>query len=141
MTLRTIIGLLAMSAALTACDDDKDAKADGGADKDAKAKQVQADTEKLNKRCEQLGNACGSEDKHKQKITEECKAAGKTHIEKGCTDKAIAVYDCFEKELCVKENKIWAMDDFRVLTTRHKKCVEQRKAGNDCVGVAEAEGK
>jgi len=88
----------------------------------------------LEKRCDQLAKACGDADKHVSKIADECKAAAKKQTEKKCDAKAISAYDCYEKELCGKEDKVWALDDLRVLTDRHKKCVAERDAARDCVG-------
>ena len=86
----------------------------------------------LDKRCEQLAKACGDKDKHSDKLADECKQAAQKQTEKTCTDKAVAAYDCYEKELCGKEDKVWALDDFRVLADRHKKCVAERDALKDC---------
>jgi hypothetical protein len=123
---------------LTACDDEGAGKADAG---DSKAPEKQPSSEeaaaKLNKRCEELGKACGDKEKHQDGITAECKEAAKTHVEKGCADKALAAYDCYEKELCEKVKKIWVLDDFRVLTERHEKCVNERKAESECIAPAE----
>jgi len=88
----------------------------------------------LDKRCETLAKACGDEDKHITKIVEECKQAAQKQEEKKCVDKATAAYDCYEKELCGKTDKVWALDDFRVLADRHSKCVAERDAARDCVG-------
>ncbi|HEX5058882.1 MAG TPA: hypothetical protein VFV99_05950 [Kofleriaceae bacterium] len=87
----------------------------------------------LDKRCEQLAKACGDKDKHIEKITGECKQAAQKQTEKTCMDKAIAAYDCYEKELCGGE-KVWALDDFRVLADRHKKCTAERDALKECTG-------
>ena len=89
----------------------------------------------LDKRCEQLAKACGDKDNHVAKIVEECKQAAKQQVEKGCADKATAVYDCYEKELCGGTDKVWALDDLRVLADRHKKCVAERTAGGDCTAT------
>jgi len=99
-----------------------------------KSAKTQASAADLDKRCEQLGNTCGDKDKHDEKITAECKQAAKEQVEKGCTDKAIAVYDCYEKELCGKGDKVWTVDDLRVLADRHNKCVAERAADRECVG-------
>ena len=118
--------------ALTACKDGDESKPDAG-EKAAPATQA---GDRLGKRCEQLGKACGAKDKHEEKITGECKAAAKAQADKGCTDKVVALYDCYEKEICEPVNKVWAMDDFRVLVDRHKKCEAERKASDECVGDA-----
>jgi hypothetical protein len=91
-------------------------------------------TADLDQRCEQLGKACGDNDKHAQKIVEECKQAAAKQVESGCTDKAIAAYDCYEKELCARGDQVWTIDDFRVLSDRHMKCVAERNASRECVG-------
>ena len=88
----------------------------------------------LESRCEQLAKTCGDGDKHVSKIADDCKQAAAKQAEKTCTDKVKAAYDCYEKELCGKEDKVWALDDLRVLTDRHKKCVAERDAVADCVG-------
>lgn len=93
-----------------------------------------AKTAELDKRCEQLAKACGDKDKHIEKLVGECKEAAKKQVEGGCKDKAIAAYDCYEKELCSEGEKVWALDDFRVLSDRHKKCVAERDAARDCTG-------
>jgi hypothetical protein len=87
----------------------------------------------IEKRCEQLGRVCGDKDKHDQKIIDGCKAAATKQVEKGCTDQAAAVYDCYEKELCGGDEKVWALDDLRVLADRHKKCETERAALRECV--------
>jgi hypothetical protein len=88
----------------------------------------------LDKRCEQLAKGCGDKDKHVDKIVDDCKAAAKKQVDKGCVDKAVAVYDCYEKELCGKEDKVWALEDLRVLADRQNKCTAERTALKDCVG-------
>ena len=88
----------------------------------------------LESRCDQLAKTCADGDKHVSKLAEECKQAAAKQAEKSCGDKAKAAYDCYEKELCGKEDKVWALDDLRVLTDRHKKCVAERDAVRDCVG-------
>lgn len=90
-------------------------------------------TAEIDKRCEQLGRVCGDKDKHDQKIIDECKQAAKKQVENSCTDKAAALYDCYEKELCGGEEKVWALDDLRVLADRHKKCSAERSALRECV--------
>src|SRR5262245_41902651 len=87
--------------------------------------------EKLEKRCEQLANTCGDKEKKTDKLLGECKAAAKKQVDAKCEDKAIATYDCFEVELCGAE-KVWSMDDFRVLADRHKKCIAERDALKAC---------
>ena len=39
------------------------------------------------------------------------------------------------KEIC-EADKVWAMDDFRVLVDRHKKCAAERTASEACIGNA-----
>jgi hypothetical protein len=93
--------------------------------------------DKLVARCETLAKACGEKDKHQEKIVEECKQAAKQQAEKGCSDKALAAYDCYEREICGKVGKVWALDDFRVLTTRHNKCADERNAAVECVAMSD----
>jgi hypothetical protein len=118
MALRRLLGCLPVAAlalcALTACKGDA------------------AKTVEIDKRCEQLGRTCGDKDKHDEKIIDECKQAAKQQAISGCTEKVIDVYDCYEKELCGTGEKVWALDDLRVLADRHKKCVAERKASGDC---------
>ena len=98
-----------------------------------KSKKDDPNSPDLDARCEQLGKACGDSDKHTAKIVDDCKQASLKQIEKSCTDKARVAYDCYEKELCGKADKVWALDDLRVLTGRHKKCVAETTAVADCV--------
>ena len=139
MTRRRLFGCLPVAAlavcALTACKDDSgDSKQDAGATATpSKQAAAPASAEQLSKRCEQLGKACGELDKHQQAITNECKQAAKKQVEKGCAGKTIAAYDCFEREICAKITKVWALDDFRVLVDRHLTCVVERSDSNECV--------
>ena len=102
--------------------------------KDKKGDAAKEGTTDLDKRCEQLAKACSDTEKHIDKLVGECKQAAKVQIEKGCTDKAMAVFDCYEKELCGGTDKVWAIDDLRVLADRKSKCTAERKAGRECVG-------
>jgi len=88
----------------------------------------------LEARCEELAKACGDNDKHVAKLLDECKLAAKTQAEKGCAAKATAAYDCYEKNLCGKADKVWALDDLRVLADRKSQCVTERTAASECVG-------
>ena len=81
--------------------------------------------------CEQLGKTCGDNDKHGEKITADCKAAPP---KAGCEDKTNALYGCYEKELCGKSDKVWALEDLRVLADRKSKCAAERAAVAECVG-------
>ncbi len=94
---------------------------------------TQASAADLDKRCEELGKACGDNDKHVEKIIDECKQAAKRQVEKGCTDKALAAYSCYEKDVCGNGDKVWAVDDLRVLADRHSKCVAEGSASRECV--------
>lgn len=84
-------------------------------------------------RCEALGEACGDSDKHDRKITKECEQAAKEPVAKGCTKETIAVYNCYQKQLCGKKDKIWALNDLRVLSKRHRQCLAERKVRRECV--------
>ena len=130
MAIRRLLGCLGVAALAlctwTACGEDKGDKAN--VDKST------ATAAALDRRCEQLGMACGDKDKHVGKLAEECAQAAKQQLESRCADKALAAYDCYEKELCGKADKVWALDDFRVLVDRHGKCVAERNALLDCVG-------
>ena len=117
-----LLATLALCGWLGCKDKDKD---------DAKAKPA-APT--LDQRCEQLAKACGDADKHGAKLAESCKDASKKQLEKVCGDKASAMYDCYEKELCGKGDKVWTLDDLRVLADRHAKCTAEQTALSTCVG-------
>ena len=96
-------------------------------------------TATLEARCEQLAKACAdgsgaNGDKHIAKLVEGCKQAAAKQGEKGCSTQAIAAYDCAEKELCGKADKVWAIDDLRVLGERQHKCEAERTALRSCVG-------
>jgi hypothetical protein len=124
MALRTHVGCLALVGlvlcAATGCKDKGDkATAQGGAGG-------------LDARCEKLSKACGDSDKHVEKLVDECKQAAKKQVDKGCADKAVAAYDCYETEVCGKADKVWALDDLRVLADRQKACVAERKALREC---------
>lgn len=86
----------------------------------------------LDARCATMAKACGDKDKHVTKITEECKAVAKKHSDKGCGAKALALYACFEKTTCGGADKVWALDDLRVLSERHADCVIERDALKGC---------
>jgi hypothetical protein len=123
MALPRLLGCLAvatLAACWTACGDPEDK----GGDKKAPS---------LDSRCEQLAAACGDKDKHVTKLVDQCTQAATQQIAAGCADKAVAAYDCFEKQLCGKADKVWALDDFRVLADRHGKCVAEVNALRDCV--------
>jgi hypothetical protein len=81
-------------------------------------------------RCDQLAKACGDNDKHVAKILEGCKAAAKPL----CADKLNALYDCYEKQVCGRGDRIWAFDDLGVLANRKTLCAAERKAATDCTG-------
>lgn len=102
----------------TACSKGDGAKPKGGTDLEA--------------RCEQLGKFCGDKDKHIGKIADECKAAAKVQIEKGCADKVITLFDCYEKDVCGINDKVWALGDIRVLAARKTKCVAEQAAVTAC---------
>jgi hypothetical protein len=96
----------------------------------AKQKASAAD---LDKRCTQIGPACGEKVKHQERIIEECQTVAKKQVEKACTDKALALYDCYDKELCGKGDKVWALDDLGVLAARKNKCEAELKAARECI--------
>jgi hypothetical protein len=85
-------------------------------------------------RCDQLAKACGDSETHVQKIAEACREAAKEQVASGCTEKAIAAYDCYQKQLCGKADKVWALADLGVLAQRHATCVAEREAVMACVG-------
>jgi hypothetical protein len=123
MALRTPLGCLAVALAVWV--------GAGCKDKGSESKPQAGD---LNRRCEQLGMTCGDKDKHTEKMVDECSQAAKKHTEKGCSTQAMAVYDCYEKELCGKSEKIWTVNDLPVLAERHGKCTAERTALRDCMG-------
>ncbi len=86
----------------------------------------------LDKRCTQIGPACGEKVKHQERMIEECQTAAKKQVEQGCTDQVMAAYDCFDKELCGKGDKVWALDDLNVLAERKTKCDAELKAVREC---------
>jgi hypothetical protein len=118
MALRRLLGSLALAALL--------APAGMG----CKGKGAGTD---LDKRCQRLAATCGDNDKHVEKILEECKEAAKGQVERGCAEQASALYDCYQKELCGGGEKVWTLDDFRVLADRHGKCVAERQASLACL--------
>ena len=83
--------------------------------------------------CSQLAKACGDNDKHVEKIFDSCKLATPKQIQKGCTDKLTTLYDCYEKQLCGKADRVWALDDLDVLADRKKECTAEREALRACV--------
>ncbi|HEU5056677.1 MAG TPA: hypothetical protein VFU21_09120 [Kofleriaceae bacterium] len=125
---RRLLGWVPVAAlalcAWTACKGDKDKKDESG------TTSASAD---LMTRCDLLAKTCGDSDKHVQKIAAECKEAAKEQVASGCTEKALAAYDCYLRELCGKADKVWALDDLRVLSDRHGKCVAERDATGACV--------
>lgn len=104
------------------CKDKKDGS-------DAKGQGGSAD---LVQRCERMAKACGDKDKHVADMIATCKETAPADISKGCAAQAIAVYDCYARELCGKADKVWAIDDLRVLAERQKKCVSEREAARAC---------
>lgn len=124
MALRRLLGCLPVAALAvltwTACKDKGDVAG------------ARAGAAELAKRCERMGALCGDKGKHVEKIREECTQAAKDHVARGCTAEVLAVYDCYERELCGSENKLWALDDLRVLAERHGKCVAERDASRAC---------
>jgi hypothetical protein len=108
---------------------------DKGKDKDkGAAAKPTATAADLDERCTLMAKACGEKDKHVDKIVEACKQTAKKQVEKGCTDKVIAAYDCYATDLCGGSDKVWAFEDLRVLADRHNKCVAERKAVRECLG-------
>jgi hypothetical protein len=87
-------------------------------------------------RCDQLAQACGDADKHVQTIGQECKNLAEEAGE--CAAEALALYDCYERQLCPRDDDVWAFDDLRVLSDRHHKCLEERDALNVCLENREA---
>lgn len=84
--------------------------------------------------CAQLAKACADEDKHVDKVLSGCQEAAAKQREKGCAELAVKLYGCYERELCGTKDKVWALDDLRVLAERHGKCKPER----DALAVCEA---
>lgn len=85
-------------------------------------------TSKPEQSCEQLAKTCADTDKHVEKLRDECKQA----ITPTCAAKQTALYDCYQKQLCGKGDRIWALQDLSVLAERKSSCVEERKAVSAC---------
>lgn len=79
-------------------------------------------------RCEQLAKSCGDTDKHVASLLAGCKQAAVPT----CADKLSALYDCYEKQLCGKGDRIWAFDDLGVLADRKSVCASERNAASAC---------
>jgi hypothetical protein len=79
-------------------------------------------------RCEQLAKTCGDSDKHVEKLLDGCKQAEVP----ACADKLSALYDCYEKQLCGKGDRIWSFEDFGVLADRKSACATERGAASSC---------
>lgn len=124
MALRRLLGCLPVAAlavcASTACKDKGDVA------------KTQASAADLDQRCMQLGKVCGDKEKHVEKIISECKQAAKKQVDSGCTDKVIAAYDCYVRELCGGGDKVWTIEDLGVLADRKSKCVAERNASRAC---------
>jgi hypothetical protein len=133
MSLRRRFGWLPIAAVIafgwTGCGKDKDDGTEKGAGGTSAASSAD-----LVARCDELAKTCGDKEKHIQTIAAECKEAAREQVASGCTEKAVAAYDCYLKELCGKADKVWALDDLRVLSDRHGKCVAERDASRACVG-------
>ena len=119
-----LVAVLALSAG---CGEDKDRDRAPG---DETKAPTSAD---LIARCESLAKACADSEKRVQKVVDECKQAATDQVTSGCTAQAVAAYDCYAKELCGKGEPVWALDDLRVLSERHTKCVAEREATRTCV--------
>src|SRR5262245_37536749 len=127
MAFRRVLGRLPLAALVlctwAACSDDKSDKAPakGGSS-------IAAD---LSARCEPLAKACGDTDKHVAKLLEECKGTAK-QADQRCAAEAAAIYACYETQLCGKGDKVWTLDDLRVLADRHGACAAERDALRAC---------
>jgi hypothetical protein len=107
------LAALALASSLAACKGDGKGSVDKGASMTA--------------RCEQLAKACGDKDKHIEKIVEVCK-----QIPASCATQATAAFDCYEKQLCGKADRIWALEDLGKLAERHGACKAERDALAAC---------
>jgi len=88
----------------------------------------------IEKRCLTLAKLCGDKSKHVEKMADECKQAATKQQAKSCVDKAMAVYDCYERDVCGKGDKVWTLGDLEVLSTRHKACAAEQTALHTCMG-------
>lgn len=124
MALRRLLGCLPLVAlavsASAACKGKDDAAG------------TKAGTPDFDKRCTQLAKVCGDKGKHVDKIVEECKVDASLQVGKGCTDKVLATYDCYERELCASGDKVWTIEDLGKLAIRHNKCVVEQDATRAC---------
>jgi hypothetical protein len=112
-----------LGCALAACDDDKPK------DKAAPPPAAKA-TPDLRAHCEQMAKTCSDSDKHIAALADECAASlGQASR---CTAEGIAIYDCYQKELCGKSEKVWALEDLRKLADRHGVCNAERDALRAC---------
>lgn len=93
-----------------------------------------ADGAALDLRCATLAKGCADSDKHAEKILASCKESAKQQVAKGCADKVIALYDCYQKQVCGKTDKVWAIADLHVLSARHGKCKTEEAAFTACAG-------
>jgi hypothetical protein len=82
--------------------------------------------------CERLAKACG-DGKHVATITSDCDSAVEKLSKRGCAAPAAELYGCYEQKLCGKNDKVWALDDLRVLAERHEACTTEREALRACV--------
>ncbi len=83
--------------------------------------------------CDQLAGACGDGEEHVETIGQECKELVDRTGADACADAALALFDCYERELCERDDAVWALDDLRVLSERHETCLDQRDALNLCL--------
>jgi hypothetical protein len=86
----------------------------------------------FDQRCSQLAKACSQQDRHIEKVFDGCKELGAKPADVACTDKLVALYDCYQKQVCGGSDKVWAFDDLRVLAERHKVCTAESKAFTAC---------
>ena len=84
----------------------------------------------LDQRCEQLAKTCGDSDKHVEALLDGCKHAATA--QQPCAAQVSALYDCYEKTVCGKGDRIWAFEDFGVLAVRNNACAAERKAVGEC---------
>src|SRR5262245_54696438 len=112
---RRLLGVVVVVIALSSCKGD--------------AKKATAE---LEKRCLQLGAACGDTDKRTANFVDECKQAAANQAQRSCVSQTLALYDCFEKELCGKDDRVWSIGDLAVLADRHGKCKAELAAADKC---------
>lgn len=82
-------------------------------------------------RCDQLGEACGEDGEHVETIAEECKDS--VESDSTCYAEALALFECYQGQICVRDDEVWGFQDLHVLSDRHEACLEQRDELDGCL--------